>query len=339
MLYYVGLSCALFVIYRVVDLVLQRYVKYLALKQIPGPECGFWLGQLLAIQRESFMAPHEIWWKALGYDAPLMRYSSLLGGSMVAVFDPGIIKDILTAPASKNDSRFYKNFFFLPAVLGKGLVTTEGEEWMKHRRIIQPAFSVSVLKAAIDASVPSRVVEFLQYWVDAGDGQEIDVGAHLSALTLDVIGDVGFSYNCNGLSDIKAWAESAKKNKESNEKAAPPELTDPLVTSMTALLKPDLLRVISYMSGMGQFDGYLNSKTIRAKKVLDETVDRIIAGAKETQQGTQNCSINGSSSTTKSLLQLLLNAKDPQMKDSKKAALTDLELRDEAKTFLLVCAS
>lgn len=335
-LQYAGLLLLSLVVYRVLKLI-PRYLNYRALKKIPGPECGFWLGKLPEIRKEAFMAPHKIWWKEVGYDAPLLRYSSVMGANMLAVFDPDIIKDILTAPASKDDARFYKSFFFLPAIVGKGMVTTEGEEWMRHRRTIQPAFSVSVLKAALEACVPEKVTRFLQYWIDAGEGQEIDVGLHLSALTLDVIGDAGFSYNCEGLSDIETWAEAAKQHQESSEETAPPELTDPLITSMTAFLKPDFTRMLFYVTGMGALDTMLNPKTRRMRTALNETVDGIIASAKKEQQlQPQNGTTNGSSSPkAKSLLQLLLNAKDPETKNAKNPGLTDLELRDEVKTFLL----
>lgn len=331
MLEYVGLLLLLFVVYRLLRLI-PRYRKYQALKVIPGPDCGFWLGQLPTIRKEPFMAPHKIWWKEIGYDAPIMRYSSALGQNMIAVFDPEIIKEILTAPASKNDCRFFKPIFFLPTILGQGLVTLEGEEWMKHRRLITPAFSVSYLKDALNACVPEKVMTFLKHWIDAGVGQEIDVATHLSALTLDVIGDAGFSYDCNGLSGIEAWAESAKQHKESGEETAPPELTDPLITSMTALMKPDFFRMCLYLSGFGKLDGLLNPKTIRVKNALNEAVDGIVTNAR--QGALQNGAQNGKSKT-KSLIHLLLNAKDPDTSDPSKPGLSDMELRDELKTFLL----
>lgn len=121
--------------------------------------------------------------------------------------------------------------FFLPAIIGKGLLTLEGEEWVKHRRLIQPAFALPFLKQALDASVAPKVDIFLQLWLKAGPNQEIDVATHLAALTLDIIGDVGFSHKCNGIRDMESWAEQAAAA-GSNSKGAvlvSPELSDPLI--------------------------------------------------------------------------------------------------------------
>jgi hypothetical protein len=72
----------------------------------------------------------------------------MMGSNSLLILDKEIIKDILTAPASKDDCRFKKPIFVLPSIIGYGLVTLEGEEWAKHRRIITPAFGLSYLKDA-----------------------------------------------------------------------------------------------------------------------------------------------------------------------------------------------
>ena len=323
----------LFAVYRSVQL-LRTYLKWRALQVIPGPECSFLLGQFPAIRHEPFMAPHKVWWKDIvGYDAPLMRYNSILGRNMLMVFDPAIIKEILTAPAGKDDCRFYKPIFFFPSIIGKGLVTLEGEEWVKHRRLIQPAFSVPFLKEALDASVAPKVESFIQLWLKAGPKQEIDVVTHLSALTLDVIGDIGFSHDCQGLKDMERWAQAASA---SDDEAKSPELSDPLITSMTALLKPDMFRLFMYMSGFGMLDPLINPKTRRVRAALNDSVDDIIANARRLDHEKTGSSGNN---RTRSLIQVLMNAKDTESSPSKsklgQTGLSDGELRDELKTFLL----
>ena len=325
----------LVVLYYILKKLIPRYLKYRSLKVIPGPDCGFWIGQFVTIFSEPFMQPHKGWWKDIvGYDAPLLRYSKLFGETWIIVLDPEMIREILMSPVSKDNSRFYKPYSSGPltTIIGRGLVVLEGEEWMRHRRLIQPAFSVSFLKEAIDESVPNKVATFVQHWIDAGEGHEIDVSIHLSALTLDVIGEAGFSYDCHGMSEIGKWANAAKQQKASNNKEfslISPQLTDPLITSMNALMTPSMLRIVMFVLGLGKLDAHVNPKSKRVHHAMDATIDGIITNAKRIES-----SKNKDKTKAKSILQLLLNAKDPETLNDKKPALTDLELRDEVKTFL-----
>jgi len=341
----IGFLLLLSAVYRSLQL-LTTYFKWRTLQAIPGPDCSFWMGQFTAIRREPFMSQQTSWLQNLPDDAPLLRYNNLLGHNFLMILDPAIIKEILTAPAGKNDCRFYKPMFFFPSIVGKGLVTLEGEEWVKHRRLIQPAFAVPFLKQALDASVAPKTENFLQLWLKVGPKQEIDVATHLAALTLDIIGDVGFSHSCDGMKDMATWAEqavTASENHENEVAAISPELSDPLITSMIALLKQQPLRFIMYVSGFGWLDPLINPKTKRARAALNDSVDGIIANARKFDSKNSNSSTSTSQKKrTRSLLQVLMEAKDDESlssstKRSKSRAigLTDRELRDEVKTFLL----
>lgn len=328
----VGVLALFFAFYKCAKLI-PRYLKWRRMRAIPGPESGFWLGQTPAIRREPFFEPHKRWWKDLGPDARVIRYSQVMGNNSLLILDKEIIREILTAPASKNNSRFKKSVFQLPIIIGYGLVTLDGEEWAKHRRIIQPAFSVAFLKEALGISVPPKVQRCIQYWLDAGERQEqeIDLGAHLSALTLDVIGDAGFSYDTSGLNDIEAWSQAVNKTSQEGDETdtfLSPELTDPLVTSMMAFLKPNIFRLILFVTGFLSLDPFINPASKNICAALDSTVTGIISNAKRLNDDQKR-----DSSKAKSLLQLLLKARDSS--SDGKNALTDKELKDEVKTFLL----
>ena len=59
------------------------------------------------------------------------------------VMDPEMMKEIL----SNNLGHFQKPYISpLIFSLTRGLTTLEGEEWAKHRRIINPAFHLEKLK-------------------------------------------------------------------------------------------------------------------------------------------------------------------------------------------------
>ncbi len=91
--------------------------------------------------------------------------------------DPDLIQQVLVT-----DAKYYIKHFgvrtFRP-VLGNGLVTSEGDFWLRQRRLIQPAF----LKARVLSYVPAMVEltnAMLERW---SPGKSVDVETEFSALT------------------------------------------------------------------------------------------------------------------------------------------------------------
>lgn len=80
------------------------------------------------------------------------------------------------------------------AVVGEGLLTSEGEQHMRQRRMIQPAFH------------HERIAEYAQQMSEAAvahsdgwrDGQHVEMAADMSALTLDVVGRTLFGTDLTG---------------------------------------------------------------------------------------------------------------------------------------------
>ncbi len=72
-------------------------------------------------------------------------------------------------------------------LLGKGIMTSEGEMWRRQRRMIQPLFHRRVVEryaAVIDELVDARLERWAAF---AARGEPIDVTDEMSQLTLDVI--------------------------------------------------------------------------------------------------------------------------------------------------------
>lgn len=64
----------------------------------------------------------------------------------ICITDPELIKQVLT-----NKSGFYTKIDppdNALALLGKGLVLIEGSDWVRHRRILSPAFAMDKLKVS-----------------------------------------------------------------------------------------------------------------------------------------------------------------------------------------------
>lgn len=127
------------------------------------------------------------WWHEYG-DALRFR----LGPKRLALFShPDLAEEILVHQAD----RFVKVYeqrkpVGLALVLGNGLVTSSGEVWKRHRRIIQPVFHRSRMAAMADRM--AQVGEQRLAGWTAYQGKPIDMAAEMMQLTLEVIAQTMF---------------------------------------------------------------------------------------------------------------------------------------------------
>ena len=77
-----------------------------------------------------------------------MFHFNLLGLNMYLLRDPGLIRYVL----QENNGNYTKSVFYkeLEIIIGKGLLTSEGLEWKKNRRLAQSAFK----KSSIEGFIP-----------------------------------------------------------------------------------------------------------------------------------------------------------------------------------------
>ncbi|KAK1438008.1 hypothetical protein QVD17_03809 [Tagetes erecta] len=109
---------------------------------------------------------------------------------MVHITEPRLIRQVLT-----NYNQFQKQRGGNPLarLLGKGLVDAEADEWVKHRKIINPAFHLEKLKYMLPAFHIS-CSELINKWegLTKGNSCEVDVYPHLQTMTSDVISRTAF---------------------------------------------------------------------------------------------------------------------------------------------------
>lgn len=127
----------------------------------------------------------ESWHRVYG---PIYAFK-LLGATCVSIEKPEYLKDVLQSKIQnvKKDSNFsYKPF--LP-ILGTGIVTSEGKEWMYQRRKISTALKIDVLELIPGATLGA--VKRLMKKMDqcAESGSSIDIEEELRHLTLQVISE------------------------------------------------------------------------------------------------------------------------------------------------------
>ncbi|XP_076890126.1 cytochrome P450 CYP72A219-like [Bidens hawaiensis] len=82
----------------------------------------------------------------------------------------------------------------LTKLLVRGLLATEGDQWVKHRKIIKPAFHMEKLKYMVPAFYAScsDMMEKLENAVSTKSSCEVDVWPHIQTFSSDVISRTAF---------------------------------------------------------------------------------------------------------------------------------------------------
>jgi cytochrome P450 len=115
----------------------------------------------------------------------------LLGRSRILVNEPAAIKRVLLDNAANYRKTEITRRILEPG-LGKGLITSEGETWRRHRRIMSPAFDHRSI-AAYAPIITGAAQELLTEWQALDAGLSIDVATAMMGVTLNIISRSMFS--------------------------------------------------------------------------------------------------------------------------------------------------
>lgn len=96
---------------------------------------------------------------------------------------PEHLREVLITRADDYEKK-HSAFTRLERVLGQGLLTTDGEVWRRHRRLLAPAFG----KRAIEGYVPAMAAAASAVADKIRPGQSFDAGKLMVELTLGVVG-------------------------------------------------------------------------------------------------------------------------------------------------------
>jgi len=261
------------------------------------------------------MSPHTRWWKEAGIGTPLIHYCQAAGNHSVIVLDPDIAKQVLLAKYGKYP-QYEKNLRVLKGFLGKGLLTLEGADWQRHRRICNPAFQPKLIQESLEDAVPALMKKMIAYWKQV-ENRGIHISNHFFNLTLDIIGKVAFAHEFHALESIKNWAEQSDNNNDDN--LSP--VKDKMYLSMNNMIQ-NLPRIVFLkMFNLLELDFSLK----KSATMLNDATDIIINAARKKKEFKK-------SQVPLSLLQRLIDAKDSTYVNK---SLSGVELRDEVKIFLL----
>jgi cytochrome P450 len=116
------------------------------------------------------------------------------------VNEPGAIRHVLLDNAANYHKTEIARRLLEPG-LGRGLLTSEGETWRRHRRIMAPAFDHrSIMSYA--PTMTAIAEELLVKWDAMPEGSEVDVAAAMMHATLHIISRTMFSADSDEIVDV-----------------------------------------------------------------------------------------------------------------------------------------
>jgi cytochrome P450 len=124
---------------------------------------------------------------------------------VVLVSDPDAIEHVLVTAARQVIKHFALRFN--PVVLGNGLLTSDGDFWLRQRRLAQPAFHRPRV-AGYAAVMVEHTERLLADW---RAGRECDVTADMSRLTLGIAAETLFGADAGDAGKVRAALEVAQQ--------------------------------------------------------------------------------------------------------------------------------
>ncbi|XP_026824662.1 cytochrome P450 4C1-like [Ooceraea biroi] len=112
----------------------------------------------------------------------------IAGMPIIFVFKPEFIQPILTSTVNLDKGIGYT---FTKPVLGEGLITSAGTQWLHDRKLITPTFHISILnKYAITISEKTKIlIKCLEREIERNSGNAIDIVPFIAKVTLDITCD------------------------------------------------------------------------------------------------------------------------------------------------------
>ncbi len=199
-----------------------------------------------------------------------------------------------------NQDNYAKAFTYRPlrALVGDGLLTSEGELWRRHRRLAQPVFSRRTV-TGFGPHMTAAARRLIRRWDGLAEGSLVNVAREMSALTLEIVGHALFGGDLTGDTDELGRAISVGQQ----------------AVALTALLPirwgPSSTRVVRAAA----------RRIGRTPEGVEGPARRLVAARRASSKA---------GARPGDLLDVLLEARDEDGRP-----LTDIEIGDEVATFML----
>mmetsp|Transcript_19094 Transcript_19094/g.38713 ORF Transcript_19094/g.38713 Transcript_19094/m.38713 type:complete len:579 (-) Transcript_19094:215-1951(-) len=136
---------------------------------------------------------------------------------IVHVFDPNLIDDILGPRGYMNFSKGHIYNVARPLVGNSMLTLNDGHDWKEQRKLASPGFNHGVLERTSEVATEILTEHTFKHWDDlmkSSPDKPVDMVQYMLRLTLDVIGEVAFSYAFNSSKEMNP--HNPKEIKESS---------------------------------------------------------------------------------------------------------------------------
>ena len=249
-----------------------------------------------------------------------VRLAARYGDTIAVPYAPGHNFFVLSRPEhaehvlAANQDNYVKAVTYRPlrALIGNGLLTSEGERWRQHRRLVQPVFSrrhVTTFGPVMTESAQRLIAR----WDSLAEGSVINVSGQLSALALDIVGRALFG------SDLSGDAEMMGRAMDAGQRVAM------LATFLPLLWGPTSTRALKALA----------RRVGHTSEGIEGPVGRIVAGRRAAARpgppaDPGSGGSGGGAAMPGDLLDVLLAAR---AQDG--SALTGAEITDEVATFML----
>src|SRR5260221_9150441 len=154
----------------------------------PGPRSLSPLRSASALQRDPIRFALDIWYRY----GDVVRFRFLFWPAYV-FYHPDHVKRVL----QENHRNYTKNFPNMKAareIFGNGLFTSEGESWLRQRRLMQPSFHHKRL-AGFGQLMTEATAAMLEYWQGTAPGDApLDISVEMMRLSLRLGGLRLFSH-------------------------------------------------------------------------------------------------------------------------------------------------
>ncbi|MEE2779649.1 MAG: cytochrome P450 [Myxococcota bacterium] len=160
----------------------------------PGPKGGRFLGSLPAFRNDPlgfFMESTSTWGDVV--------HLKLGSKDTVLIRHPDDVRRVLQRN-HKNYSKRTRGVKKLQRMLGRGLLTTDGDEWLRQRRISQPAFHRKRIQHFADVMVRDSL-DLADTWEGRTDDEVVDIAEEMMLLTLKIASQTLFSTNVQEQAD------------------------------------------------------------------------------------------------------------------------------------------
>jgi cytochrome P450 len=232
----------------------------------PGPR-GHWLfGCLRAIRNDELRFYRDTWRTYGDY----VRIPTLPGWDVYLLADPAAVEHVL----AKNHKNYRKLKLITTAVrpvIGNGLFTSEGDFWLRQRRLAQPAFLRGAV-VRLAAPMTAAADRLIHDWQAGPDGRTVDIVSEMMRLVLQIAGATLFGADLGADADAIAAGQRAisefVRHKLNHPLAAPlwvPTRRNLAFRRSKALLDRVVLRLIETRRRSGPADNDLLDLLLAAR--------------------------------------------------------------------------